>query len=244
MGETDKDYELKILKMMINKYLEEMTSISEESLRRLEANSDYIVWELATKIYSQSGHEINLGTVRDVVKSRTEFIEHLLAAEAKQKAQKAEEEARQKAQKAEEEARRVVVQEAYLNSQIERVLAELGGVRTKAQVFVRIQKIIGDCLNLDENKISLISHLSNDLSADKLDLVEIIMGLDEEFDIDISDSEVEDELGIYYGRSGSSTYSLFSSSGLSIDSLESSVATGGNCIVRNFVELIHKKIYN
>ncbi len=116
---------------MLNKYLEEITSVNEESLRKLEFDCDQIVWELAKKIYSQSGHKIDLSTVRAVVNSRTKVIRYQLAVEAEQKAQEAA-----------EEARLVVTQEAQLRAQIGDVLAELEGNITKAQVFVKFHPTV------------------------------------------------------------------------------------------------------
>jgi hypothetical protein len=70
LSEVDKGYELKVLKMVANKYLDETILATEESLKALEANRDQVVWELATRIYSQSGHKVELSTLRDVVNSR------------------------------------------------------------------------------------------------------------------------------------------------------------------------------
>jgi plasmid maintenance system antidote protein VapI len=58
MNEIDKDYELNVLKMVINTHLDEIISVTEKNLKSLEANRDRVVWELAAKIYSQSGHKV------------------------------------------------------------------------------------------------------------------------------------------------------------------------------------------
>ena len=271
MSASSNDYELNVLKMMVNKYLEEITSVTEESLRELEVNCDQVVWNLATKIYSQSGHKIDLSIVRDVVNSRTQVIKYKLVAEAEQKARKAAEEAsriaiqeglkaeqkarkaaeeasriaiqegieaERKAQKAAEEASRIAIQEAQLRAQMESMLAELGGNITKAQVFMKVRTIISDQLSVDENKVILSSHLSNYLGAnDGLEFIELVIALEEEFDIEISDRETEDELGIQHDSSDSSSGFFSSCSSLF------SVKTRDNCIVRSFVDLIHKKIY-
>lgn len=55
--------------------------------------------------------------------------------------------------------------------------------------FDRIKKIIVDHIEIDESKITLQSSLSDDLGADSLDLVEIIMALEEQFEIEITDEE-------------------------------------------------------
>ena len=57
--------------------------------------------------------------------------------------------------------------------------------------LTRIKKIIAEQLGSDEADISLTSSFIEDLGADSLDIVELIMALEEEFDIEIPDSEAE-----------------------------------------------------
>lgn len=45
MSEVDINYELKVLKMMLNLYLDKTVSVTEEGLKSLEANRDQVVWE-------------------------------------------------------------------------------------------------------------------------------------------------------------------------------------------------------
>ena len=55
----------------------------------------------------------------------------------------------------------------------------------------RIKKIIVDHLGVDESKITEDSSFVDDLGADSLDIVELIMAFEEEFDIEILDKDVE-----------------------------------------------------
>jgi len=55
----------------------------------------------------------------------------------------------------------------------------------------RIKSIIIDKLGVEENKITSDADFINDLGADSLDQVELIMQLEEEFNIEISDEEAE-----------------------------------------------------
>ena len=55
----------------------------------------------------------------------------------------------------------------------------------------RIKKIIVDQLGVDENKITENSSFIDDLGADSLDIVELIMAFEEEFDIEIPDEDAE-----------------------------------------------------
>jgi len=55
-------------------------------------------------------------------------------------------------------------------------------------VFEKIKSIIADELGIEEETIEIDSNLAEDLGADSLDAVELIMAIEEEFDIEIDDS--------------------------------------------------------
>ncbi len=57
--------------------------------------------------------------------------------------------------------------------------------------FEKIKKIIAEVLNVDEEEISLDTTFVDDLGADSLDVFQIIMGIEEEFDIEIANDEAE-----------------------------------------------------
>ena len=54
-------------------------------------------------------------------------------------------------------------------------------------VFEKVRDIIASTLKLDPSKVTLEASLEHDLGADSLDAVEVIMALEDEFDIEISD---------------------------------------------------------
>ena len=65
-----------------------------------------------------------------------------------------------------------------------------------ATVADRVKQIIVDQLGIDEGDVSLESSFTEDLDADSLDMVELVMGLEEEFsssgiEIEIPDEEAE-----------------------------------------------------
>ena len=57
--------------------------------------------------------------------------------------------------------------------------------------FEKLQKIIAEVLNLSEEEIRPDSTFVDDLGADSLDVFQIIMGIEEEFDIEIPTEEAE-----------------------------------------------------
>ena len=57
--------------------------------------------------------------------------------------------------------------------------------------FEKLKKIIVDVLNVDENEITMDTTFIDDLGADSLDVFQIIMGIEEEFDIEIPTEEAE-----------------------------------------------------
>ena len=54
-----------------------------------------------------------------------------------------------------------------------------------------MEKIIANILNIDQDKIRDEHHFIDDLGADSLHIVEIVMGIEEEYDISIPDEDVE-----------------------------------------------------
>ena len=57
--------------------------------------------------------------------------------------------------------------------------------------FEKIKKIISEVLNVDAEEITMDTTFVDDLGADSLDIFQIIMGLEEEFDIEIANEEAE-----------------------------------------------------
>ncbi|MCY0880480.1 MAG: acyl carrier protein [Firmicutes bacterium] len=61
----------------------------------------------------------------------------------------------------------------------------------KEQVFEKVKKIIVEQLGVDEDEVTLEASFIDDLGADSLDIVELIMALEEEFGLEIPDDEAE-----------------------------------------------------
>jgi acyl carrier protein len=60
------------------------------------------------------------------------------------------------------------------------------------EIFEKVKAIIVDLLGVDESKITMEARFREDLEADSLDLVELIMKFEDEFGGEISDKEAQD----------------------------------------------------
>lgn len=60
-----------------------------------------------------------------------------------------------------------------------------------SDVFERVKKIIVELLGVDPDKVTMEASFRDDLEADSLDLVELIMAFEEEFGGEISDEEAK-----------------------------------------------------
>ena len=58
-------------------------------------------------------------------------------------------------------------------------------------IFTRVKKIVTDQLEVEGSKVTPEANFANDLDADSLDTVELVMALEEEFDIEIPDEAAE-----------------------------------------------------
>ena len=59
------------------------------------------------------------------------------------------------------------------------------------EIFEKVKKVIMEQLGVSDSAITLEASFIDDLGADSLDIVELIMALEEEFDIEIPDSDAE-----------------------------------------------------
>lgn len=60
-----------------------------------------------------------------------------------------------------------------------------------AEVFEKVQKIVSEQLGVNETEVKPEASFANDLGADSLDTVELVMALEEEFNIEIPDEAAE-----------------------------------------------------
>jgi len=62
----------------------------------------------------------------------------------------------------------------------------------REEIFTKVKALIVEQLGVDEDKVTLKADFREDLEADSLDLVELIMAFEEEFGGEISDEEAQE----------------------------------------------------
>ena len=67
----------------------------------------------------------------------------------------------------------------------------MGGLFMSAEIEAKVIKIVADQLNVDESEINADSSFVDDLGADSLDTVELVMAFEEEFGVEIPDEDAE-----------------------------------------------------
>jgi acyl carrier protein len=200
MTTNNKDYELHILKKIINNYLDEAVPFNEEGLTCLVAQQDEIVWNIATKIYSESGYKVEFSFIRDLINIRIELVKKRIAAEKAADHKRLElekiEEAKLQEQAKIKEAKRAkrLAQQAKIEQEkrAEKARIEAKRLAEQAQIsisdlFLKVQPLISKLLKVDLNEVNFKSHISRDFGADDIDQTELIIALEEEFEIEIPD---------------------------------------------------------
>lgn len=62
---------------------------------------------------------------------------------------------------------------------------------SKEDILSRVQKIVVEQLGVEDEKVTPEANFQNDLGADSLDTVELVMAFEEEFNMEIPDEEAE-----------------------------------------------------
>ncbi len=58
-------------------------------------------------------------------------------------------------------------------------------------VFDKIKAILVDQLDVDENKVTMEASITDDLGADSLDIADIVMSIEEEFNVEVPDDQLQ-----------------------------------------------------
>lgn len=86
--------------------------------------------------------------------------------------------------------------EAAFNLLLESVVLEKREPMSESEIFGKVKDIVAEQLSVDAEKVTPEASFQNDLDADSLDVVEMVMALEEEFDIEIPDEAAEEILTV------------------------------------------------
>ncbi|NCS75916.1 MAG: acyl carrier protein [Microcystis aeruginosa K13-07] len=215
MNEDSKNYEMQILAMMINQYLDAMVSLSEEKLNQLEANRDQIVWDLATRIYKESGHKVEFHIIRNLINSRIEVMRYQLffSKSSLLESKRIDEE---KAMKIAEQKANAIINDKKIDD-TEKITSQEN--ERQLAIFIKVQEIISDQLEVKKSEIHIDdelfylqsaervssyssysfysscssfgfgrnSCLLSNWGGDELDTIDLIMALEEEFELELEE---------------------------------------------------------
>ena len=78
-----------------------------------------------------------------------------------------------------------------LNEYIIQTREEVNLVMSSEEVFDKVKDIIVEQLGVSDTAVTMEASFIDDLGADSLDIVELVMALEEEFDIEIPDADAE-----------------------------------------------------
>lgn len=68
----------------------------------------------------------------------------------------------------------------------------LGGILDRADILEKLSLVVVDILGVDKSKVHENASFTDDLGADSLDIVELVMALESEFDFSIPDEKIEE----------------------------------------------------
>ncbi|MEM7760780.1 MAG: phosphopantetheine-binding protein [Cyanobacteria bacterium P01_A01_bin.40] len=213
----NQNYQSDIFEYGVNQHLNKLLPDDNEDALNIIANQcNDIVWRIATDIYKESGHQIDFTFIKNILNLKSYSLENQIAEEKRAKAdlntrrlfKKAEKERLRKEKeiadaKAKLEAERLEQRAKQKELDRERKEKELKKLQAFKQanpginsnykssdIFIRIKNTIADCLEIDGETIKPNNYIMKDLEADELDIIEIVMAIEEEFDIEIPDDDL------------------------------------------------------
>ena len=213
------NYQFEILEYAVNQYLDELLPCNDrDSLNVIANKSNEIVWKIATEIYKESGHQIDFASIKDLLDLRSNLLENQIAEEIRAKAdldarrlsKKAEKErfrkekeianakakAKLEAKKSEQSDKQQELDREQREKESKKLQAfkranpDINSNYETTDIFIRIKNIIANYLEIDGKIIKFNTYIMKDLEADELDNLEIVMAIEEEFDIEISDEDI------------------------------------------------------
>lgn len=200
--EMNNDYELKILANVICRYLNERKAVKEADLICIESNLDDIVWEFAVKFYKESGHKAEFLQIKVIVDSwiqskKERLIQVKLVNSSLQKPKIVPNRPIVKLDLSDKLSHARNQQKKSSQNELEEIPKNFDENEERARIFRKFADLVSEQFKIAPVLITLDTNLSDSLEIDDFDFMELYMMVEEEFDIEIDDAEVEDKLGIF-----------------------------------------------
>ena len=215
MAIENHNYKSDILEYAVNQHLNKLLPDDNEDALNVIANqSKDLVWRIATDIYQESGHQIDFAFIKNLLYLRSNLLENKIAEEIRAKAdldarrlfKKAKKErlkkeqkiasAKVKAERLEQTTRQKKLDRERREKESKQLQAfkqinpEIDSNYESSNVFIRIKNTIANQLEIGRETIRFNTYIMKDLGADEWDNLEIVMAIEEEFDIEISDDDI------------------------------------------------------
>jgi acyl carrier protein len=191
------DYENVILAYAVNLHLSAILNRGDlkSNLAFIDKQTCQIVYEIAKHLYNDVGARVSFTSIREFVVNHRNLLEKEILKEEQRIQRELEREKLMAIERVEREklmAIEKVEREKRYKLKIENRLSEAEVRTEKEDILVKLTSIIVEQLSVEKDRVVLDAHFYQDLRADSLDRVEIIMMLEEEFDIEISDEDAEE----------------------------------------------------
>lgn len=66
----------------------------------------------------------------------------------------------------------------------------------KEEIFDKLKELVVDQLGVEEDEVTMEATMQDDLGADSLDLVDLVMSVEEEFGVKVADEDLEDRKSV------------------------------------------------
>ncbi|MBW4482423.1 MAG: hypothetical protein KME14_07765 [Tildeniella torsiva UHER 1998/13D] len=250
------DYESKILANVICRYLNEREPVKEADISRIELSLDDTVWGFAVNFYNESGHKADFTKIRNIVDywiklKKEELIRAETVSASLQKPETSPDCTSEKLDLPRKLSHSDNQQKKFPQNSSKEIPKNFDENKERASILNKFAKLVSEQLKVDQDLVSLDTNLSDYPRVVDLDFCELVMAVEEEFEIEIDDAEFENRLGILdlgmgylYPDFVGFRISFWGKKPKKRTEKPSPSELKSKCVmVKNFVDLIYEKLY-
>ena len=192
------NYELEILEYAVNQCIDRfLPESSEDALNVILYKSNEIIWRVATDIYTKSGHQIDFSFIQDILNLRIEPLRKKIAEEVIIRTELEAQSLVKIAEQERKEEEQKKLQELEIFIKIKNIIIEQLEVLEEIKLNTLFEYLIPESYNDWQNRIKKENtwcSSSCSISDKELHTIELVMAVEEEFDIEILDDECDNLL--------------------------------------------------